>query len=623
MGRRIGPLGAIRQHQRSQSPAPSGQHRAGDWIKTGLDRLAHPRQQRRGQIVGVQGRCQTDARRGLHLQRGHHQQRRGGQLVRPPQPRAAAAGQTERSRLAAQLGDPVGKRRRQQFAAIACGRNRVGHTQPAAVLPGGAADAGQGGAIRLGVAVLQRGQTEKDIRRRLHSAKWVAFFQQRRQIGRHRRLARGCRRQHHRRQPRMRAEPRHKPPGLGDPPRRIQRPQFAQQRPRRRQRARGRLVLKRQVARPRPPGGAVQRQRGQFRLQDFRPVERRHAAMQRWRPQPDRHPRRLPPGPSGALVGRRARNPQGGQPCQAGGGVEPGRAPPAAIDDDPHAGNGERGLRDGGRQHHPPSLRRTQRTVLLGDRQIAMQGQHQGAAALERRLRPADFAHPRQKGQNVARLLRQRLAHRAGHRLGQVAHGGEVALCLADVHREQPAQAFDRDRVHQLRETRLVGGGRHRQQAQLRAELGLQLQAERQRQIRFERALMHLVENDRGDAREARVRLQPAHQQPLGDHLDAGGVRHGAVQPGAKADGGADRFPDQRRHPRGRGTGRQPAWLQHQDAAIAAPAGVQQRQRHKSCLAGAGRCYQYSVAARIQRGPEGGQRIVDGQDRQVRYIWDG
>ena len=150
-------------------------------------------------------------------------------------------------------------------------------------------------------------------------------------------------------------------------------------------------------------------------------------AMQRRGPQPDRDARRLAPGPAGPLLGGGAGNPQRRQPRQAGGRIEPRRPAPAAIDHDAHAGDGQRGLGDRCRQHHPPPLGRPQRAILLGWRQVAVQRQHQRAATLERRLGAADLRHAGQEGEDVAVMLRQRGADGAGHRLGQVARTRDVA----------------------------------------------------------------------------------------------------------------------------------------------------------------------------------------------------
>ena len=98
-------------------------------------------------------------------------------------------------------------------------------------------------------------------------------------------------------------------------------------------------------------------------------------------------------------------------------------------------------------------------------------------------------------------------------------------------------------------------------------------QAQRQRQVGLQRALVHLVQDHHRDAVQPGVGLQPPDQQPLGDHLDPRRRRNRRIQPRAEADHAADRLAEQRRHPRRRRAGRQPAGFQHQDRAVAAPAG--------------------------------------------------
>ena len=97
-------------------------------------------------------------------------------------------------------------------------------------------------------------------------------------------------------------------------------------------------------------------------------------------------------------------------------------------------------------------------------------------------------------------MLRQRGAHRAGHRLGQIARAGDVARGVADLDREHAAGTFDHVRVQQARQARAVRGRRHGDQPQLRPQHALQVTAQRERQVGFQRTLVHLVEDHRGDA---------------------------------------------------------------------------------------------------------------------------
>ena len=65
----------------------------------------------------------------------------------------------------------------------------------------------------------------------------------------------------------------------------------------------------------------------------------------------------------------------------AAAGVEAGRTAPAAIDDDAHAGHGQRGFGAAGGEHHTTTLGGAKGQVLLGRRQLAVQREDEGAAA--------------------------------------------------------------------------------------------------------------------------------------------------------------------------------------------------------------------------------------------------
>ena len=125
------------------------------------------------------------------------------------------------------------------------------------------------------------GESRTDIRGRLRAAQRVTFLQQRGDIRGERRLGGIGRGQHHRGQPGMRPQRGHPAAGCGDAPLRIERAEFYQQRTGRRQCPLRRWIEERQRRGRRAPGRAVEHQRRQLRLQDFRPIEWRHSAMQR------------------------------------------------------------------------------------------------------------------------------------------------------------------------------------------------------------------------------------------------------------------------------------------------------------------------------------------------------
>ena len=99
----------------------------------------------------------------------------------------------------------------------------------------------------------------------------------------------------------------------------------------------------------------------------------------------------------------------------------------------------------------------------------------------------------------------------------------------------RPALSIDL-RVQQSGEPGAIRGRRHRDQPQFRAQHALQIAAQRERQVGFQRTLVHLVQDHRGDAVEPGIGLQPTDQQAFGDDLDAGRRRDGGIQPGAVPD---------------------------------------------------------------------------------------
>jgi hypothetical protein len=188
---------------------------------------------------------------------------------------------------------------------------------------------------------------------------------------------------------------------------------------------------------------------------------------------------------------------------------------------------------------------------------------------------------------------------------------------VAHRHRKFFARTFDQLGVEQRDQPRGVGRGRHRQQAEFRPQGALQVKAKSQRQIGLQRAFVHLVEDNRRDAIQAGIGLQTANEQAFRHHFDAGAGGHGGIEAGAVADGFAHGLTQQRGHAGGGGAGGQAARFQHEDAAVAAPGGREQRQRHQRGFASTWRRHQHRVAPGFQRGGERRQRLGDGEVGQL------
>ena len=137
----------------------------------------------------------------------------------------------------------------------------------------------------------------------------------------------------------------------------------------------------------------------------------------------------------------------------------------------------------------------------------------------------------------------------------------------------------------------------------------MQIEAEREREIGIEVALMRLIEQHAGDAFEAGITLQAPHQQALSDDFDTHPRGTKAVQPGGQADRLAERLPKQLRHPPGSGARGDPAWLQDQQLAARGPGLVPQYQWHKRRFARTWRRDQHGIRLRGKRGGERRQRL--------------
>ena len=134
-------------------------------------------------------------------------------------------------------------------------------------------------------------------------------------------------------------------------------------------------------------------------------------------------------GAAAPLIGGGARDAHGFQPCQADIRLEDRHAGETGIDDDAHALDGERGLGDGGGEHHlaPPGLRRAYRQILLAALQGAVERREVdggiGDALAQKAFDPADLPLPRQEDQDGAALGPQGARDRIRYLLVDAAVG--------------------------------------------------------------------------------------------------------------------------------------------------------------------------------------------------------
>ncbi len=214
---------------------------------------------------------------------------------------------------------------------------------------------------------------------------------------------------------------------------------------------------------------------------------------------------------------------------------------------------------------------------------------------------PASAAHGADDGVGDLRLDRAR-----------------VAADIARLDRKSAACAFDHRRIaEQPGNARRIDGRRHDEELEILAQALLHVAGKRETEIGIERAFMKLVEQHGGDAVEHRIVEDEPGENSLGDDFDAGFTRHFGAEAHPQAYGVADALAECRRHALGGGARRQPARLEHQDAAAFRPVLAGQHQRHPRGLAGARRRHQNRRIMRAQGRGQARQRGVNRQRRRI------
>ena len=493
--------------------------------------------------------------------------------ARPARGQAEGAGHD-----AAHGGDAVGEAGGQQGAgdrppAPGCRAGRGGGG--AARRRGGCGGCAAVGPLRV-VAAVQQVEAEGDVARRVAAADRVALLQQRGEVGGQRPLALGLGRgQHGAGQPRMGAEPRHAAAGRGDRARSVQRVEVAQQGAGGGHRAGGRRVEEGQ-RRPAPAPQAA-RSRARPDSSASRISGRscgRQAAVQRLRPQPDGDARRGAAGAAGALLGGGPGDADGGEAGQPGRGVEPRGAAEAAIHHDADAGHGQRGLGDGGGQHHLAASPGAERAVLLGGRHLAVQRQHVGVDAGQPLGGAADLAPAGQEGEHVACDARASAARMApamasGRSRGSARSRGRCSIATGKARPRLSTTGSRRAGAAKAAPSSVADIASSRSSGR---SARLQVEAERQGEVGVEVALMRLVEQHGATPSRPGSDCRRRTSSPsvttstrvAAETARSSRVARPMVPPGAS-------FAQQLRHAAGGGAGGDAAGLQHQDAAVGRP----------------------------------------------------
>ena len=173
--------------------------------------------------------------------------------------------------------------------------------------------------------------------------------------------------------------------------------------------------------------------------------------------------------------------------------------------------------------------------------------------------------------------LGQRKADRCGHLRLDARRG--VAPGIIDVERERSAFANDCRRIIEKRaEPASIECRRHRNQAKIGPKRFRRVERERQREVVVEAAFMDLVEQDRGNARQLRISLDPRQEHAMGHGDHARRFADLAVEPRRIADRLPRLLPERRGHELGGRPRGEPSRHEQQHLS-AAPIFRKQRRR--------------------------------------------
>ncbi len=233
-------------------------------------------------------------------------------------------------------------------------------------------------------------------------------------------------------------------------------------------------------------------------------------------------------------------------------------------------------------------------------------------ALAQERLAAADLGGAGKKDQERSGVGPQR----ARDGIGDLWFDRDARLApeIAGLDREGAAGAFDQRRIaEELADARAVERRRHDQKLELGAQALLHVARQRQAEVAVEGALVELVEQNGGDARERGVVEDEAREHALGHHLDARRGRDFGAEAYAVADAGADGFAQRRSHARGRRARGKPARLEHEELFSLRPRLGGEHERNPRGLAGAGRGDQDGGVSRAQSSRQLRQRRIDGK----------
>ena len=309
----------------------------------------------------------------------------------------------------------------------------------------------------------------------------------------------------------------------------------------------------------------------EFEPADFGQRLRRALVVLALGPEPDAVARRGAARATEPLLGRGAADLFDEERVDPAMGIEPRHARQAAVDDDAHAVDGQRGFGDVGRDDDFSLLARRDGGVLLGGRKFAVQRMKReiarGKAVPQRVERALDFVRAGHENEDVAlgtfSGVEQPLAGVGGEFPGRgVARLGQIF----ERDGKHCSRRFEHlDRLEIVREQRRLQRGRHDDDLEIGPRGLLDLPRAGQGQIALEMAFVKFVEDEDADAGQRRVFLHLAQKNALGDVENAGVARGDVFEPVLEADFAAELDAALLRDALGQQTRGEPARLQDDD----------------------------------------------------------
>ena len=251
----------------------------------------------------------------------------------------------------------------------------------------------------------------------------------------------------------------------------------------------------------RSPPRQIEDERGEIGTANLRWGERKQRPLGAFGPQPVADPGSEAPGATGTLGGAGAGNTNRLQGSHAASGVKTGPPLQTGVDHHRHSVDGQAGFGDIGGQHDLAPRSGQNRPLLVGKREVAIEGTDIDAhRQIGKRFdAAADIARAGKENQQIAGRLAKGPSYR---RRNVVAHPAPRLLTqIANLNGIRTPRAADQWTIAQQTSHRGgIEGRRHHQQLEVVAQTQLGVPTQRQGKIGVKVAFVEFIEDDQSDS---------------------------------------------------------------------------------------------------------------------------